>query len=120
MRFLNLDRACTILRLKNTDVSGNSLLDQIQPIIEHVPHVILDMGSIRITSMAIGELTNVAREFKRCWEHKPHSLAMTNLDAAGRKSLAVIHFDQVIPIIDDQQGYLDLLFGVAQRNSEAV
>jgi hypothetical protein len=44
---------------------------------------------------------------------------MTNLDATGRKSLAVIHFDQVIPVIDDQRACLALLFGATPRAGAA-
>jgi len=69
--------------------------------------------------MAIGELTNLARAFESHWHDQPHSLTMTNLDATGRKSLAVIHFDQVIPVIDDQRACLALLFGATPRAGAA-
>lgn len=119
MRLLDVDRACTILRLKHSDASGHSLLEQVRPMLEHVPHIILDMAGIRITSMAIGELTNLAREFQTYWHGRPHSLRMTNLDATGRKSLAVIHFDQVIPVMDDQGASLDVLFGAMSQDRPA-
>lgn len=115
MPFLDVDRACTVLRLKGSDASGHSLLEQVRPMLEHVPNIILDMDGIRLTSMAIGELTNLAQAFHRHWDDQPHSLVMTNLDATGRKSLAVIHFDQVIPVIDDQRACLDVLFGDTSR-----
>ncbi len=117
MAFLDVDRACTILRLKDSDASGRSLLEQVRPMLEHVPNIILDMEGIRITSMAIGELTNLAKEFRTYWDDQPHSMTMTNLDATARRSLSVIHFDQVIPFVENPQDCLAMLFGAARQGT---
>ena len=119
MHFLDVDRACAILRLKGGNATGLSLLEQVRPMLEHVPNIILDMKGIQITSMTIGELANLARAFHAYWENHPHSIAITNLDATGRQSLAMVRFDKLVSVIDDPQDCLALLFGAVPETRVA-
>ena len=67
MNYLNSTSAAVALRITQSDAGHGTLLDQAAPFLTLTPGLILDIEGVLLTSMAIGELVNVVKEYQRQW-----------------------------------------------------
>ncbi len=98
MKTLNCEVACTMLRLAESSVTGQPLVEQVHEIIESCPNIVLDVEGIQFTSMLLGELANLAKKFEQIWEDRQHSICMTHVEPASQRVLTTVKFDRLIPI----------------------
>ena len=120
MKTLSFGSACTVVRLVDSSLVGQPLGEQLQPFLEGSPNIVLDVEGIDFTSMMIGELTNLAREFDVLWGTKPHTLTMTNLKSSSRLALETMKFDRVIPIVQNYEEALKRVFSAANDPRSAT
>ena len=120
MKTLNYGNSCTIVRLIDSTLAGQPLGEQLRPILENTPNIVLDVEGIEFTSMLIGELANLAREFNALWVDQPHVMAMTNLKPSSRQVMETVKFDRVIPIAHSYDEALKRVFNGAHQAHSAA
>lgn len=91
MKTLQVTGAYALLKLAASPPGGVSLVEQVQPHIDHAPHLILDVEGILFTSMLIGEMVNVHRLVQERWKERAAPIALVNLSGASREVFERTH-----------------------------
>ncbi|MBI3992594.1 MAG: hypothetical protein HY342_04930 [Candidatus Lambdaproteobacteria bacterium] len=108
------------MRLVDSVLAGKPLVEQLRPYLENTPNIVLDVEGIDFTSMLIGELANLARDFDKLWVNQPHGMAMTNLKPSSRQVMEAVKFDHIIPIARNYNEALKRLFSGADASRSAT
>jgi anti-anti-sigma regulatory factor len=98
MKTLQLQQAYTILRLTDTLPPRRTLTEQVQPYIPQSPLLILDVDGIQFSSMLIGEIVNVHRNFEEHWKGQTHQFSLVNLSDVSRAVFERVRLTDYFPI----------------------
>lgn len=104
---LQVDLACTVIRLSQASLDGSPLVDQVEPILGQNRFLVLDAGGINFTSMEIGELVNLADDFYKSWEGKARHIAMINLTPSAETTFSITKLDKIFPNFSSVSAALD-------------
>lgn len=120
MKTLKFDRKCSVIRLLESNISKQPLVDQLRTEYESCENIMLDVKGILFTSLLIGELASVIRAFNDFWGNRPHNIALVNLNASSRQVMEIVKFDDLIPLFDDAGEALTWFFDPDSRSKNAV
>ena len=96
MNYLNFTSAAVALRIAQSDAGQGTLLDQVAPFLTLTPGLILDIEGVLLTSMAIGELVNVVKEYQRQWEDRFYGLFLVHVSDRNWQTLVTAGLTELI------------------------
>ncbi len=101
MKLLSADRTCSVVKLSDAAVSTLPLVNQMQPVMEASPFLILDADGIQFSSMLIGEVVNLYLAFQQRWQDHRHSMVLVHVPEKSKQVFRVARLVEKVPIFDD-------------------
>lgn len=101
MKFVQVKQASALFKLEETSHLGLPLLEQVGPLLEQNPFVILDCEGIELSSLIIGEFVNVLRHLNDKWRDRAHGMALVNLSPPARQMFETTKIDQMLPVYNN-------------------
>lgn len=100
MTVLQIAGGATIVQVSQLSQSSLSIEDQAAPLLSQNPLLILNVEEISFSSMQIGELINLAKNFDSIWDSRSHSIGLLNLSPRSREIFEKTQLDQVFDLYD--------------------
>jgi hypothetical protein len=101
MKNLSLVRSCAVVKLSETGSSQIPLQEQIKPVVDLAPFVVLDVDGINFNSMMLGEIVNVFQANSERWGERPHGIALIRAPEVTKQILRVAKLADKLPLYDD-------------------
>jgi hypothetical protein len=118
MKNLTAERSSIVVKLSDVGGSNVPLQEQLAPVLNAVPFIIIDADGIPFTSMMLGEVVNLYMAFKERWGSRPSGIAMIGAPEVTRQVLRIAKLTDKIAIFDDlEQAWRS--FGTAPRTAKA-
>jgi hypothetical protein len=118
MKNLTAERSCIVVKLSDVGGSNLPLQEQLRPLVNVVPFLIIDVDGISFTSMMLGEMVNLYMAFQDRWGSRANGLAMIRAPEVTKQVLRIAKLTDKIPVFDDmEQAWRS--FGTAPRAAKA-
>lgn len=101
MRNLTAERTCVVAKLSDVGQSTLPLQEQMRPLMNAAPYLVLDVDGIQFTSMMLGEIVNVYMAFQEQWGSRPNGMALIRASELTRQVLRLAKLGDKIPMFDD-------------------
>ncbi len=114
MKNLTAERSCVVAKLSDVGHSTLPLQEQMRPLMDAAPYLVLDVDGIDFTSMILGEMVNLYMAFQEKWGSRPNGFAIIRAPEVTRQVIRTAKLADKMPMFDDlEQAWRS--FGSAPR-----
>lgn len=101
MKNLTAERSCIVVKLSDTGHSTLPLQEQMRPLVNAVPFLVLDADGIQFTSMMLGEMINLHTALQDRWSGRVTGMAIIRAPDITKQAIRIAKLSDKIPLFDD-------------------
>ena len=101
MKNLSVVRSCAVIKLSDLGTSSVPLQEQINPIVNSAPFLVLDVDGINFDSMMLGELVNLYTACSQRWGGRPYGVALIRAPEVTKQIVRIAKLAEKLPLYDD-------------------
>jgi len=101
MKNLTSERLCVVAKLTDMGNSNTPLEEQIRPLVNAAPYLVLDVDGIAFTSMMLGDMVNLYSSFQKRWSGRPNGMALVHAPEVTKQVLRLAKLADKLPVYDD-------------------
>lgn len=101
MKNLTAERSCIVVKLSDLGHSTLPLQEQMRPLVNATPYLVLDADGIQFTSFMLGEMINLYMAFHDRWSGRASTLAIIRAPDVSKQAIRVAKLGDKIMLFDD-------------------